>query len=115
MRAYAIALALMLPVPAAAHAILSFDHATPPVGSTVDGAPYIALWFQDQIAPDDIEIRLRNGQAVIQLRSLLSGGGATRVIAAEPHSKLPPGVYSVDWRDRHEGDFWHTYHFTVRP
>jgi len=112
--AYAIILTLMMASPAAAHAIIEFDHAQPAVGSTVDAndAHYLAIWFRAQFERDEIEIRLRNGQGVVPLVALHEDGPTWEIIARVPNM-LPPGIYFVDWREIDEGELWHTYHFIV--
>jgi methionine-rich copper-binding protein CopC len=103
--------AFLLPTAAAlAHAML--DHASPPVGSSVNAAPSeVVLWFTQDLEPafSQIEVRSESG-------SIVSGGKA-RVDRADrtrlrvPLKPLAPGTYKVIWRvlsvDTHrtQGDF----------
>lgn len=99
-----------------AHAFL--DHATPAVGSTVQGAPaQVALRFTQRLEPAFSRVQVVDaaGKRVDREDASVSGDDATMLTVSL--APLAPGRYAVKWRvlsvDTHvtEGD----YTFTVAP
>ena len=98
------------------HAFL--DHATPAVGSTVQGAPArVALRFTQRLEPAFSRVQVVDaaGKRVDREDASVSGDDATMLTVSL--APLAPGRYAVKWRvlsvDTHvtEGD----YTFTVAP
>ena len=99
-----------------AHAFL--DHATPAVGSTVQGTPArVALRFTQRLEPAFSRVQVVDaaGKRVDREDASVSGDDATMLTVSL--APLAPGRYAVKWRvlsvDTHvtEGD----YTFTVAP
>lgn len=94
-----------------AHAFL--DHASPPVGSTVQASPpEIKLWFTQELEPAFSAVRVEQdggGKRVDKDDAKVDADVATLLQVSLP--KLQPGRYRVTWRvlsvDTHvtEGDF----------
>lgn len=106
--------AFILASPAAAHPILTFDHATPSVGSTVDSASGIAIYFTANYDSDDIAIEL-HGQSGnrIPIRKIQTKD--LPFVLASINKPLKSGKYAVEWQAIHdEDDVVHTYTFQVR-
>ncbi len=113
---YLLALAVLFPVSAWAHAQL--EEAVPPVGSTVAAAPAeLQMSFSEGLEPRFCKV------AVTAASGASVNNGALHVDPADakhlfvPVSKLAPGVYTVTWHavsvDTHKTQG--TYHFTVSP
>lgn len=89
-----IALALLMPATAQAHAEL--DHASPRVGSTVAAPKDVVLWFTEAVEPkfSSIEVTNDKGVSVQAGKASLMGSAALRV----PLKALAPGTYKVNWK-----------------
>lgn len=106
--------ASLLAEPATAHPILTFDHAIPAVGSTVDTAYEIAIYFTANYDSDDIAVEL-HGQSGdrIPIRKIQTKDRP--FVMASIDKPLKSGKYAVEWQAIHDqDDVVHTYHFQVR-
>ncbi|HEY1474571.1 MAG TPA: copper resistance protein CopC [Pseudolabrys sp.] len=92
------ALALLVAMPAAAHAHAMLDHASPPVGSTTATAPKeLVLWFTENLEPAFSSAEVRNAQGVVQSgKAQVDRNDATQLRV--PLKALPGGTYQVIWR-----------------
>jgi copper resistance protein C len=97
--------------PANAHAHL--DHASPPVGATVQAAPHdVTIWFTQNLEPafSTVEVTDTGGSRVDDGKPQISGNTMTIALKA-----VSAGTYKVHWHavsvDTHttQGDF----NFTV--
>jgi methionine-rich copper-binding protein CopC len=100
--------------PAFAHAFL--EHASPPVGATVDAPPpELSIQFTEGVEPlfSTIEVDGANGDAVVKGHPRVAPDNNRLMIMALP--KLPPGTYTVNWHatsvDTHKTEGH--YKFTV--
>jgi methionine-rich copper-binding protein CopC len=106
--------ASILAVPATAHPILTFDHAIPAVGSTIDTAYEIAIYFTVNYDSDDIAIEL-HGQSGNRIPIQKIQTKDRPMVAATIDTPLKSGTYAVLWKATgDEDEVWHTYHFQVR-
>ena len=112
-RIMVLAFACLSPLPAAAHAQLR--RASPPVGSTVTGAPAeVGLDFSESVEPAFCTVIVQDAAGARVDRNDLHGAGAHLAVGV---GALPPGTYTVVWHalsvDTHrtEGRFT----FTVAP
>jgi copper resistance protein C len=110
MRALALLTALAVAPLAIAHAFL--DHASPRVGSTVQGSPgEVKLWFTQELEAAFSSIRVldKDGRQVDKQDKRVDPSDRTVMSISLP--PLQPGSYKVVWRalsvDTHvtEGDF----------
>jgi methionine-rich copper-binding protein CopC len=111
LRACLLLLLGVLPANAAlAHAFL--EHATPPVGGTVQQAPaQVTLRFTQRLEPafSKVQVQDASGRRIDKDDAALQGGDATVLAVSVP--PLAPGRYVVKWRvlsvDTHvtEGDY----------
>ena len=99
-----------------AHAML--EHAAPPVGSTVHGAPArVELWFSEELEPafSTVKVVDKNGRQVDRGDKTIDRADRKHVLVSLP--PLAPGHYRVVWRvlsvDSHvtQGD----YGFDIAP
>ena len=95
---------------AAAHAFL--DHATPAVGSVIQGSPaQVRLWFTQELEPafSTVQVQDRDGRRVDKQDKNVDPANPMLLQVTLP--QLAPGRYRVVWRalsvDTHvtEGDF----------
>ena len=106
--------ASILTAPAAAHPILTFDHAIPPVGSIIDTAYEIVIYFTANYDSDDIAIEL-HGQSGNRIPIKKIQTKNQPVVMATIDKPLKSGKYAVEWQAIHdEDDVVHTYSFQVR-
>jgi len=115
-RAAFVAVALLIPSLALAHAFL--HHASPPVGSDIPvSPPAVIITYSEGVEPNfsTIEVDNAQGTRVDKADPHLVGGEQTKLAVSLP--KLPPGRYTVIWHatsvDTHktEGRF----NFSVSP
>jgi len=110
----AVIAASILVMPATAHPILTFDHAVPPVGSTIDTAYEIVLYFTENYDSDDIAIEL-HGQSGNRIPIQKIQTKNQPVVMATIDKPLKSGKYAVEWQAiNDEDDVIHTYSFQVR-
>ena len=95
---------------AAAHAFL--DHATPAVGSVIQGSPaQVRLWFTQELEPafSTVQVQDRDGRRVDKQDNNVDRANPMLMQVTLP--QIAPGRYRVVWRalsvDTHvtEGDF----------
>jgi methionine-rich copper-binding protein CopC len=113
----ALAASASLAAPAMAHALL--DHATPGVGSTVQGSPAeLALSFSETIVAGFSGASLTTAEgASVPTGKAVADPSSPATFHVSVGQKLKPGIYVVNWRavsiDTHRTSG--TFKFTVAP